>query len=162
MADQYKMTFNYLLTHREIPMQYFGALDDFYEKILPDPQMMQKFLLFSYNRAKYFAMENPDIEPAFEIDEFKMFMYGKDNKNILIINMPQIKTPPESFQIAIPASREKAGYYTCELSYDPIKNEPCIVLGEWNAEKKHTNHGIINVTNENSFAEVLYGIVYGK
>jgi len=158
---KYKMTFNYLLTHREIPRLYFEALDDFYEKILPSPEMMQRFLFFAYNRSKYFAMENPDIEPAFEAQDFEMYMYGSEEKKVLIVTFPKCDVPPESCQIAIPFTRQKAAYYACELSVNPITEESCFVFGEWNAEQKHSNYGVINMKDEYSFAQMAVEIAYG-
>ena len=162
MAEKRKMTFNYLLTHREIPKLYFESLDSFYQTILPNPEMMQRFLFFAYNRAKYIAAENPDIEPPFEIEKFEMFMFGEEEKRVLIITMPKINQPPESCQIAIPVSREKAGYYCCEFSFDPTLNEPCFILGEWNAEMKHSNYGKVEMESDTSFAEAVADLVYGK
>ena len=159
---KYKITFNYLLTHRELPRLYFEGLNEFYKKILPDPEMMQRFLFFAYNRSKYFATENPDIEPAFEIEKFDMYMYGSGGRNVLIITLPKCDSPPDSYQIAIPAARQKAGYYTCELSVNPLTSEPCFIFGEWNAEQKHTNYGKIEMTSENSFAEMAVEIAFGK
>jgi len=159
---KYKMTFNYLLTHRELPRLYFETINDFYEKIAPSPEMMQRFIYFAYNRSKYFAMENPDIEPAFEIEKFDMYMY-EDNfgKSVLVITMPKFDSPPESYQIAIPTDREKAAYYTCEFSVNPLTGEPCFIFGEWDAEQKHTNYGMIDMTGENNFAQMAVEIAYG-
>ena len=159
---KYKMTFNYLLTHREIPGQYFEILDDFYKKVLPDPEMMQRFLMFSYNRAKYITAENPDIEPAFEAEEFNVYLFGGEGRQVLVITMPKCDVPPESYQIAIPVSRQKAGYFTCELSVDPMTNEPCFIFGEWKKDQKHSNYGKIEMTSETSFAEMAVEIAYGK
>ena len=160
---KYKMTFNYLLTHREIPGMYFEAINDFYEKILPDPQMMQRFLFFAYNRSKYLASENPDIEPAFGIEKFDISIYEETKgRSVLVITLPQFDFPPDTYQIAIPTARQKAGYFTCEQSVDPMTGEPCFIFGEWNAEKKHNNYGKIEITNENSFAQMAVKIAYGK
>ncbi|MCL2243176.1 MAG: hypothetical protein FWC03_01755 [Treponema sp.] len=158
----YKMTFNYLFTHREIPKLYFETLNDFYAKVLPDPDMMQRFLFFAYNRSKYIAEENPDIEPAFDAENFEMYMYGDAGRQVLVITMPKCGTPPDSYQIAIPAARQKAGYFTCELSVDPFNNEPCFIFGEWNAEKKHSNYGKIDINGESCFAKMAVDIAYGK
>ena len=159
---KYKITFNYLLTHREIPVQFFLDLNMFYQKVLPDPEMMQRFLLFSYNRAKYLAEENPDIEPPFEIENFEIYLYGDEGRQVLIITLPKCDNPPESYQIAIPVTRQKAAYYTCEFSIDPLSNEPCFIFGEWNAEKKHTNYGKIDMECETGFAKMAVEIAYGK
>ena len=159
---KYKMTFNYLFTHREIPRMYFEDLNTFYNKVLPDPEMMQRFLTYAHGRCVFFVNENPDIEPPFEADKFDMYMFGEEGRQVLIITMPKCDVPPESYQIAIPAARQKAGYFTCELSVDPLKDEPCFIFGEWNAEKKHTNYGKINMTSETSFAEMAVDIAYGK
>jgi len=159
---KYKMTFNYLLTHRELPKAYFESLNDYYNKILPDPEMMQRFLFFVYNRCKYFSMENSDIEPAFEIENFEMYLYGSQGRQVLVISIPKCDVPPESYQIAIPISRQNAAYYACELSVDPMTEKPCFIFGEWNAEQKHSNYGKIDMRNENSFAQMAVEIAYGK
>ena len=159
---KYKMTFNYLLTHRELPRLYFEGLNEFYEKILPDPEMMQRFLFFAYNRCKYFALENRDIEPAFAEEQFSMYLYGIEGRQVLIINLPKCDVPPESYQIAIPMARQRAAYYACELSVNPITSEPCFIFGEWNAEQKHSNYGEIKNINDNGFAQMAVEIAYGK
>jgi len=160
---KYKMTFNYLLTHRQLPEMYFEELNMFYTKILPYPEMMERFLFFAYNRSKYFATEYPDIEPAFEVEKFDMHLYeGTHGRNILVITFPKCDIPPESYQIAIPTICQKARYFTCELSVNPMTNVPCFIFGEWTPEMKHTNHGIIEMKNENSFAEMAMDIAYGK
>ena len=157
----YKMTFNYLLTHREIPKLFFESLDEFYKTIITSPEMMQRFLFFAYNRCKYFAMENPDIEPAFKEEEFEMYLYGNEGREVLVITLPKWDNPPESYQIAIPTARQKAAYYTCELSVDPLTIEPCFIFGKWDAEHKHTNYGKIEMINENGFAQTAIQIAYG-
>jgi len=159
---KYKMTFNYLLTHREIPRQYFADLNTFYDKVLPDPEMMQRFLTFAHGRCVYFANENPDIEPPFEAETFDMVLFGEKERRVLVITLPKCDTPPESYQIAIPILRQKAAYYTCELSVDPLTDIPCFIFGEWNAEQKHSNYGKIEMKSENSFAEMAAEIAYGK
>ncbi|MCL2211729.1 MAG: hypothetical protein FWB95_07395 [Treponema sp.] len=159
---KYKMTFNYLLTHRELPRLYFEGLNEFYEKILPDPEMMQRFLFFAYNRCKYFAMENPSIEPAFPEEQFDMYLFGPEGRRVLIITLPKCSVPPESLQIAIPADRQKAAYYACEMSVNPMTEESCFVFGEWNAEQKHSNYGEIEMTDEHSFARMALEIAYGN
>ena len=160
---KYKMTFNYLLTHREIPRLFFEDLNSFYQKVLPDPEMMQRFLFFAYNRSKYFATENPDIEPAFEIENFEMYMYEETKgRSVIIITFPKCDNPPESYQIAIPTARQRAGYYACEFSVDPLTNEPCFIFGEWKADNQHNNYGKIEMKNENSFAQMAVEIAYGK
>jgi len=162
MAEQRKMTFNYLLTHREIPKLYFEQIDSFYDTILPNPDMMQRFLFFAYNRSKYIAHESDNVEPPFEVDNFNMYMFGEGEKKVLIVSMPEITQPPESLQIAFPVSRDKAGYYCCEFSINPMTNEPCFILGSWNAEMKHSNYGKIDMTSDTSFAEAVVDLVYGS
>jgi len=163
MPEQRKMTFNYLLTHKEIPKMYFETLDSFYQTILPSPDMTQRFLFFAYNRAKYKAAESSNVEPPFETDKFDMFMFGEDeNRRALIITLPKCDQIPDTYQIAIPVLREKAGYYCCELSFDPSLNEPCFILGEWSAEMKHRNYGKIDMTSDTSFAEAVIELVYGE
>jgi len=160
---KFKMTFNYLLTHREIPRLYFESLNDFYQKVLPDPEMMQRFLFFAYNRAVFFSNENPEIEPPFEVEKFDMYMYKEtQERNVIVITLPKCDTPPESYQIAIPTARQRAGYYTCELSVNPMTNTPCFILGEWTSENKHNNYGMIEMTSETSFAQSVVEIAYGK
>ena len=160
--SKYKTTFNYLLTHMELPRLYFEDLNTFYQKVLPDPDMMQRFLTFAHGRCAYFANENPEIEPPFEIEKFEMYLYGDKGRRVIVITLPKFDNPPDSYQIAIPAIRQKPGYFTCELSIDPMTNIPCFIFGEWNEEHKHTNYGKIEMKSETSFAEMAAEIAYGK
>jgi len=92
-----------------------------------------------------------------------MYMFkGTKERNVIIITLPKCGKPPESYQIAIPTIRRKAGYFTCELSVDPLIDEPCFILGEWTAENKHQNYGKIDIKTETSFAQRVVEIAYGK
>ena len=160
---KYKTSFNYLLTHHEIPRLIFEDLNMFYNKVLPDPDMMQRFLTFAHGRAKFIAAENSDIEPAYEIENFEMYIYEESKgRSVIVITFPKCENPPDSYQIAIPTARQMAGYYACELSFDFETNEPCFIFGEWTKEMKHQNYGKIDMANDNAFAKKAVEIAYGK
>jgi|GEM_PF-1692023 len=163
LEREYKMTFNYLLTHREIPKLYFEDLNTFYKKVLPDPDMIQRFLTYAYGRSKFFAIENPEIEPPYDIENFDIYLYEEEKgRSVIVITLPVWDKAPDSYQIAIPTERRFAGYYTCELSVDPLLNEPCFIFGEWDKEMKHQNYGKIKMTSDSSFAKMAVEIAFGK
>ena len=161
--NKYKMTFNYLFTHCELPKLYFKTLDSFYNKIFPDPHLMEKYLFIAYNRCVYLANENSEIERPFDIEKCDMYIHGDTAERCLvIITLPKCNKVPDSYQIAIPSLREKAGYFTCELSIDPETGEHFFILGELDAERRRQNYGKIKMKSETSFADMALDIIYGK
>jgi ankyrin repeat protein len=155
-----KTTFNYLLTHRVIPREYFTMLDGFHQQVAPDPDMVQRFLNFAVNKASYYALENPDdLEAPGKIDAFDVSLYaGK----ILLIDIPGCDAICDCLHIAIPFSRGDAAYFTCEFSQNPLDGEYCFVLGEWTADGKHKNYGMIDVENGENFADRVVDIINRK
>jgi hypothetical protein len=164
---EYKTTFNYLLTHRVIPNLYYENFDYFYEKIIANPDTMQKFLESAMQIAAETAKENPQIEPPFIAEQFQVGIQGRENPDtaVIIINIPEYDKDLDSVQIAFPLNYEKPNYYTLELSTNPLTNERYYTLGSWTkAEKglKHNNHGEIEITSQASFGEKLIEMAGGE
>jgi hypothetical protein len=158
---EYKTTFNYLLTHKAIPTIFFATLELGYN-FLTDPEQLQKFLQMAAREAALVAQDNPDIEKPYQIEKFEMYITGDFETNGVIgIQIPNCDKVLDCFAIAIPTVREKAAYYTCELSENPLTNEPYFTLGEWTPDRTHRNHGKIEITASASFIDQVQEKVYG-
>jgi ankyrin repeat protein len=154
-----KTTFNYLLTHRVIPREYFTMLDGFHRQVAPDPEMMQRFLNFAVSKASYYALESPDdFEAPIKIDAFEINLFDR----VLIIDIPGCDAICDCLYIAIPFYRSDAAYFTCEFSQNPMDGEYCFILGEWTADGKHTNYGVIDLDNGENFADRVLEIINKK
>jgi len=110
--------------------------------------------------------DNPDIEPAFEADNFRKKIYGNDiQRSIISVFIPNCKKQLDSSIIAFPCVREHARYFTCELSMDPITNEKFKIMGEWAPCEKdfsHYNYGMIDINKKDSFHFGVIKLVYGN
>lgn len=167
MAEQYKTTFNYLLTHQVIPQLMFSDLDFFYEKILTSPDIMQQFMQKAVAHAGALAVGKPDIEPAYPIEKFEMDIYGKggerSDQSIIMVQLPKYEADCDCVAIAFPILRENAGYFTNELAFHPVSNEASLMLGEWapaGESFKHKNYGVIEPSTLGRFMEMVIDIAY--
>ena len=167
--EQYKTTFNYLLTHRVIRQMYFDNLDLFYEQIITNPQNMQIFMQNAMQTAADWAGQNPDVEPAYPIEKFDMSMAGDGveysvENGIILVNIPNCERMADCVRIAFPCMSEYARYFTCELSCNPLTDEQFFIMGEWTPSGesfKHHNYGQINTENGETFAGKVIKMVYG-
>ncbi|MDR3020557.1 MAG: hypothetical protein LBU66_06605 [Treponema sp.] len=166
MSDDYKTTFNYLLSHIIMPQMIFSNLDFFYETVLPNPDNMRIFMQKAVMHAGAMAQGKPDIEPAYPIENFKMGIYGEVfERSVIVIEMPKYEKDPDNFAVAIPVMRENAGYYTCEIGTDHVNNKRILVIGEWEPSGdsfKHNNYGWIEVNEANNFWLRVVEIAYGS
>jgi TPR repeat protein len=166
--EQRKMTFNYLLTHRELPKLYFDSLKEFYETVITSPDNFERFVYFVLNRAKYFAMESPDKfgEPFPESDHLHIESVGDTAEtSVIVVSIPNCKEICDCFQIAITYARDNPRYFACELSQNPTTGEGCVIVGEWIQKGEglsHLNHGLLDIDNKESFAGRVIQITYGK
>jgi len=167
---EYKTTFNYLLTHIEIPRMFFRILDQFYEYMITSPQGMQIFMQNITKCAREKARQYPDVQPPFPIGNFVMYKYmradggGKGN-DIVIVDIPNCERETDCAQIAFPCKREHARYFTCELSSDVMTGEKYYITGEWTSEGEgmtHHNYGQIDTQKGVTFADTVKKIVYGE
>jgi len=86
------------------------------------------------------------------------------SKGLILIQMPVCKNNADCIFIAFPCMREKARYFTCELSFDPLNNEPLYIAGEWVPEDdsyKHLNFGE-TACDKKIFSDKIIKIVYGE
>jgi hypothetical protein len=163
---QRKMTFNYLLTHKELPKLFFSSLDHFYETVMPSPEMFQRFFDFALNRAKYFAMESPDkfTEPFTDDDKFKIWLVGETDKtSVIVVGIPRCEEICDSFQVAFTCAKDNPRYFTCELSKNPMTEESCVIVGEWKQRGEgfsHHNYGLLDTASKESFAGRVIKIAY--
>ena len=163
-----KMTFNYLLTHKELPKLFFSSLDNFYETIMPSSEMFMRFFDFAFNRAKYFVMESPDkyTEPFSADDKFKIELVGKTKEtSIIVVGIPQCEEICDCFQVAFTCAKENPRYFTCEFSRNPMTDEDCVIVGEWKQKGEglsHLNYGLLDTKNKESFAGRVIQIAYNK
>jgi len=167
---EYKTTFNYLLTHIEIPGMFFRILDQFYEYMITSPQGMQIFMQNITHMARERARQYPDVQPPFPVGNFVMYKYmraarGGEGNGIVVVDIPNCERETDCAQIAFPCKREHARYFTCELSSDPITGEKYYITGEWTSEGEgctHHNYGRIDTQNGETFADTVKKIVYGE
>jgi hypothetical protein len=158
---EYKTRFNYLLTHKAIPTIFFATLELGYN-FLEDPELLQKFLQMAAREAAHVAKDNPDIEPPYQIEKFEMYITGDFETNGVIgVKIPNCDKTLDCFAIAIPTALEKKRYFTCELSENPLTNEPYFTLGEWTPDQTHHNHGKIELTASATFIDQVQELAYG-
>ena len=162
-------TFNYILTHQVIPDYVLRNLDFFYEKILTDPADLQHFMQVCVQCAADYVKDKPEFEQPYPVEKFEMQLHV-DNPNtmergLVCIQMPDCKEVCDCLYIVFPILREKAGYYTHEVAFNPVNNEPGFSLGRWMLEGddlKHINYGVIDTEGEKKFLEMIADIVYGE
>jgi hypothetical protein len=143
-------------------------VDFFYESIIVDPTNLQIYLQNVLLTATAWAQKgSPDVEPGYSIDRFEMRMFGNGpEKSIILINIPNCSELCDCIQIAIPCMREQAGYYTCELSEDPLDGSRFFIVGEWRQEGGdyiHINPGPLTPESKPFPARVIhlaYGVEY--
>jgi hypothetical protein len=164
----HKMTFNYLLTHRELPQSFFSSLKLFYESVITSSENFQRFFDFSLNRAKYFAMESPDKygQPFPSDENIKMGLVGETPEtSIIVVNIPHCEEMCDCFQIAFTCSKDNPRYFCCELSENPMTGERFVIVGEWKQKGEHEglthlNYGRLNTEIKESFADRVIQIAY--
>jgi len=165
MTDKYKTTFNYLLTHKVMPRMFFSNLDFFYETIVTDPENMQVFMRNCMQVAIDMTEKHPDIEPAFQIEEFTMDLFGASvEKGVISIIIPNCERDCDCLVVAFPCMRGMARYFTCELSTNPLNGDIFYIIGEWTEEGEgysHSNYGYINVEKSENFPKKVIEAVYG-
>ena len=167
---EYQTTFNYLLTHIEIPRMFFRILDQFYEYMITSPQGMQLFMQNITKCARERAQQYPHVQPPFPVDNFVMYKYmrtagGGEGNDIVIVDIPNCEMETDCSQIAFPCRREHARYFTCELSSDIMTGEKYYITGEWTGEGEgmaHRNYGRIDTQKGETFADTVRKIVYGE
>jgi len=165
---EYKTTFNYLLTHIEIPRMFFRILDQFYEYMITSPQGMQLFMQNITKCARERAQQYPHVQPPFSVGNFVMYKYmraagGGEENDIVIVDIPNCERETDCSQIAFPCNREHARYFTCELSSDVMTGEKYYITGEWTSEgMTHHNYGRIDTQKGETFADTVRKIVYGE
>ena len=165
--DEYKTTFNYWLTHRILPNIYYANLNFFYTTVITSPDNLQKFMQEALQRAVEMADGNPDIEPSYPIDEFWVAMQGKTQDTaVIVVALPKCEKECDCVQIAFPIVFEKAKYYTCELSSNPLDGEKFFIIGAWEQTEegglKHINYGRQEITSSESFGLRLIEMIYGE
>ena len=165
MPEQYKTSFNYLLTHKVMPHKFFTNLALFYESIITNPKNMQLFMKNCVKTAIEIAKKNPDIEPGVNpdwasIEQFIIKLTGRAEKSVIIISIPNCIKNNDCPYIAIPCTQKMARYFTCELSSNPIDGESLFIAGEWTSDFRHSNFGQIN-SEPDSFAAKVIKIAYG-
>ncbi|MCL2243444.1 MAG: hypothetical protein FWC03_03130 [Treponema sp.] len=162
----YKTTFNCLLTSKIIPHKFYSNLSLFYEKIMTNPKNIQLFMQNCVKTAIEITKKNPEIEPGknpdwASIEQFKIEVSGDHGKNITVISMPYCNKNGDCRFIAIPCIQEKAGYFTCELTTNPINGESIYITAEWTEGFRRSNHGQTDGEKE-SFAAKVKKIIYGS
>jgi len=164
---KYETTFNYLFTHKTLPMSIFRDLDFFYENILPNPQNLQIYLQNVLLTATAWAQKySPDVEPGYAIERFELGIFGNREENsVIMIDIPNCKEVNDCIRIAIPYVREKAGYFTCELSWSPIDDSKFLIVGEWKPQGEdgnltHVNYGKLDFENGENFPGRVIKLVY--
>ena len=165
MSEQYKTTFNYLLTNKIMPRTFFSNLALFYEKIIINPKNIQLFMKNCVKTSIEIAKKNPDVEPGTNpdwalIEQFKMELMGELGKNIILISIPCCNKNNDCLYIAIPCAQEAARYFTCELSSNPANGESFFIAGEWTQDNRHLNFGQTG-SGRDSFAARVIKMVYG-
>ena len=168
MSNQYKTTFNYLLTHKVIPHMYFSNLDFFYETVITNPKNMKIFVNNCIVTAIEMAENNPDIEPgtnpAWAAEDFNMELMGISvDKGIILVQIPKCGEICDCLFVAFPCMRVDARYFTCELSSNPLTGAAFYIAGEWVPERynySHSNFGEV-ASNKKSFSDKVIKIVYG-
>lgn len=159
------MTLNNYFTHRCLPAVFRkkNYFDIFYQNILLYPDRLQGFLIDALKIATQSAGE--DVETPFEVELFKISLYGTIEKGIICIDMPTWGRTRDCVAIAFPTNPNKAGYYTCEYSVSPFDNSEHFFLGQWATdcgEVQHNNWGEINPADSDNFMKMLYGIAYNQ
>jgi len=169
MSDQYKTSFNYLLTHKVMPRMFFSNLDFFYDSVITHPKKMALFIRNCVQTSKDLAENNPDIESGSDpvwtaAEEFKMELMGKGvKKGIILVRLPKPDKVCDCLFIAFPCMREKAGYFTCELSSEPLTGETIYITGEWLPEENNFRQNNLGKTGPDmkAFSDMVIKLVYG-
>jgi hypothetical protein len=167
---EYETTFNYLLTHIEIPGMFFRILDQFYDYMVTSPQGMQLFMQNITECARERARQYPHVQPSFPINNFVMYKYMRtagdgEGNDIVIVDIPNCERETDCSQIAFPCRRKHARYFTCELSSDFMTGEKFYITGEWTPNGEgmtHHNYGQIDTKKGETFADTVRKIVYGE
>lgn len=159
-----KRTFNNLMTHWIIPSSILPNINDFYEKILISPDNLQHFMKTLTDRYAQRAATDPEIESIFSEESYEIGFYGEAEQGVIWINIPNCERNLDCCAIAFPSVREKAGYYTCELSVNPNDGEIKFYLCEWRkideGGYEHFNYGEIDVENGKDFVEMVYDMIF--
>ena len=164
MSDQYKTSFNYLLTHKVIPHMFFSNLNFFYDSVITHPKKMALFIKNCVQTSRDMAESNPEIEPGSDpvwdaAEEFKMELMGTGvRKGIILVRLPKPDKIYDCLFIAFTCMRGKARYFTCELS-----SETLYIAGEWIPEENSYTHNNFGKTNPDmkTFSDMLIKLVYG-
>jgi uncharacterized protein YwqG len=162
--DNYKTTFNYLLTHRVIPQMMFSGLDFFYANIMNSPDSIRQFLLHAHKEAAAFAEQQSEIEPAWPIEQFEIRLFGETiESGIVIASLPRYEKDCDCVEIAFPLARENARYFTSELSTNILDNDArYLTLGEWTPKGdnlSHHNYGAIDLEKGASFPGMIAALL---
>ena len=164
--SEYKTTFNYWLTHRILPNIYYANLDFIYTNVITSQDNLQKFMQEAMQKAIEMAEGNPDIEPPYHIDEFSLALQGSTaDTAVIVIAFPKCEKDLDCVQIAFPLVFEKAKYYTCELSSNPLDGEKFFIIGAWEQAEnglKHINYGRQEITDSESFGNILIEMIYAE
>jgi len=165
-ASKYKTTFNYLFSHKALPMSIFHDLDLFYQSIITSPQSLQVYLQNVLLTAKAWAQKySPDCEPGYDVERFKMAILGdKPENSVVAINIPNCVELNDCVDIAIPFLRDHAGYFTCELSENPIDGSMMFMVGEWRPDGeglRHINYGPLGTDDKETFISKVIKRAYG-
>ena len=168
MPEQSKTTFNYLLTHKVMPLMYFSNLDFFYDAVITTPKNLKKFINNCLQTAIDMAEINQDIEsganPVWaEADDFNIELMGASvAKGIILVQIPKCNNVCDCLFVAFPCMRSEARYFTCELSSNPLTGEKLYITGEWTPERynyTHSNFGGI-AANRKKFSNNVIKIIY--
>ena len=170
MPEQYKTTFNYLLTHKVMPQMFFSNLDFFYETIITNPKNLKIFIHNCILTAVEIAENNPEIEPGSNkawasAEDFNMELMGISvTKGVILVQIPKYGAVCDCLSVAFPCMREEARYFTCELSSNPLTGETLYIAGEWAPDRYNYSHSNFGETasDKKSFSEKVIKIVYGS
>jgi hypothetical protein len=142
---------------------YFSNLDYFHKEIISETDVFLKFLDDAVEKAKGFAAEHPQIEPAYPIDVFEFHYAGLEDEDMFSVIIPNAERMCDSVLIAFPFGRQYAGYFTCELSFNIESGDPFFMMGEWQQRAdgafRHINHGSLENANPENFMEQCKKIV---
>ena len=168
---EYKTTFNYLLSHKVMPDMIFRDLELFYNTILASPDNMQIFMKNCVKIASDIADQYPEIEPALikgfdTIEGFSMRPFGDNvERGVISILIPKCEEVCDCLAVAVPFIQEKARYFTCELSSNPVSGEYFYILGEWTPEGdgyKHSNYGKFDASTIEGFPNKVIEVISGN
>jgi len=145
----------YEYEHRLLPSFIYDETTDFKPMFIQKPESL--FMIFDQLCGEH------KIENKYKQEEFSSHAYKFNDEWMgIVIDFPMPEKAPLCFQAYIIFDNlgKRCGYFTFEIG--PAINGVCGHLSSWDAEKNHTNHCTMDVTQIKEAFEEAYKIHTGN